>query len=75
MVNADVSANGGNTQLFADLTGKPVVDLTMTWHRSLRPVHCVGKDRVAAAFPRESASVPSQVVQQFVPFHLDGVPA
>src|SRR4051794_4315474 len=32
-------ANGRNTLLFADLTGKPVIDLTMPWDGSLRAIH------------------------------------
>ena len=69
------SSNRRNAQLLAYLAGEAIVDLAMPRYRSLRAGRRVGEDRVTPAFSGKDASVTTQMVQQFVPFHRGALPA
>jgi hypothetical protein len=61
-------------RVIADLSSETIVNFGMARHRSLRARRRVGEDRMTTTFSRKSASVPAEVVQQFVPFHFGAVP-
>lgn len=64
-----------DSELLTNLSGKAVIDLSVTGHRNLGASCGIQDDGVTAAFPEKRASLPVEVVQQFVAFHLRAVPA
>jgi hypothetical protein len=61
--------------LIADLPGEAIVNFGVARHWSFCARRRVGKDRMTTTFPGKSASVPAEMVQQFVPFHFGAIPA
>ena len=55
------------------VTREAIINFGMAGHRSF----CarIREDRMATAFSEKSATVPAEMIQQFVTFHFEAVPA
>ena len=75
ILRAVVRHKGVTREAIADLSSEAIINFGMAGHRSFCARRRIREDRMATAFSEKSATVPAEMIQQFVTFHFEAVPA